>query len=199
MIGLGVFAKPPLAGLVKTRLVPALGAEKAARVYRHCLEHALEVARHSGLDYRLFLSQQSDDALFEGEPTSLQKGGDLGRRMACAMRDLLGSCPGGAIIIGSDCLDMSIGHLQAAARALASHELVLLPAFDGGYALIGCSRDDAELFARVDWGSDRVLRQTLANAERLGYRVSLLETVRDIDTLDDLEHYPELLALVTSS
>ena len=199
MIGLGVFAKPPLAGLVKTRLIPAIGADKAARVYRHCLQHALELARHSGLDYQLFLSQPSDDAMFDAESLRLQKNGDLGRRMACAMHDLLGSNPGGAIIIGSDCLDMSLVHLRAAARALASHELVLLPALDGGFALIGCSRDEPALFARVDWGSGRVLRQTLANADRLGYRVSLLETVRDIDTLEDLEHYPELLALVASS
>ena len=76
---------------------------------------------------------------------------------------------------------------------------MLVPAADGGFVLIGCREANPELFADVRWGSNRVLEQTLANARRLRYRVSLLETVRDIDRLQDLEHYPELLALIASS
>ena len=116
-----------------------------------------------------------------------------------AIRDLLATGTDGAIIIGSGCLDISPGHLLQAARDLADHELVLLPAFDGGYALIGCSNVDPELFRNISWSTDQVLAQTLSRAEKLNYRVSLLETVRDIDTLQDLEQYPELLALIASS
>lgn len=199
MTPVGVFAKPPQPGLVKTRLIPEIGSGKAARVYRFCLEYALELARHSGLDYQLFLSQDSDDELFQEEQYSIQKGGDLGARMLQAFTDLLAGNSDGAIIIGSDCLDLTIGHLQLAAQTLADHELVLLPAVDGGYALIGCTSANPELFKGVAWSTQQVLAQTLANAERLNYRVSLLETVRDIDTLQDLEQYPELLALITSS
>lgn len=199
MIGLGLFAKPPQAGLVKTRLIPALGADKAARVYRYCLEYTLAIARNAGLDYQVYLSQPSDDSLFDNENCALQKSGDLGARMAHAMKDLLGTFRDGAIIIGTDCLDLKAKHLQSAARALANHELVILPAVDGGYALIGCTQAQPELFDEVEWSSEQVLRQTLANAEKLNYRVSLLETVRDIDTLHDLEQYPELLALITST
>ena len=119
--------------------------------------------------------------------------------MLHAFTDLLADNSDGAIIIGSDCLDLTIGHLQAAAQALADHELVLLPAVDGGYALIGCTSANPALFKDVAWSTEQVLAQTLENAERLNYRVSLLETVRDIDTLQDLEQYPELLALITSS
>jgi len=199
MTPVGIFAKPPQPGLVKTRLIPEIGPAKAASVYRFCLEYALELARHSGLDYQLYLSQDSDDELFQEEQYSMQKGRDLGARMLHAFTDLLAANSDGAIIIGSDCLDLTIGHLQAAAQALADHELVLLPAIDGGYALIGCTRVNPELFKDVAWSTEQVLAQTLANAERLNYRVSLLETVRDIDTLQDLEQYPELLALITSS
>ena len=199
MIGLGVFAKPPQAGLVKTRLIPAIGADKAASVYRYCLEYTLELARHSGLDYQVYLSQGSSDAIFENEQCSLQKGDNLGARMMHALKDIHSVQGDGAIIIGTDCLDMEIEHLHSAARALASHELVLLPAVDGGYALIGCTRADPVLFERVEWSTPGVMQQTLANAEKLNYRVSLLETVRDIDTLHDLEHYPELLALIASA
>jgi rSAM/selenodomain-associated transferase 1 len=199
MISVGIFAKPPLPGMVKTRLIPDIGAGKAARVYRYCLEYTLAVVRQSGLDYQLFLSDDSDDPLFQGEAYSLQRGDDLGMRMYHAFRELLEQGTDGALIIGTDCLDLTSMHLQDAARSLADHELVLLPALDGGYALIGCSRIDAALFKQLRWSSDQVYRQTLANAGKLNYRVDSLESVRDIDTLQDLEHYPELLALITSS
>jgi glycosyltransferase A (GT-A) superfamily protein (DUF2064 family) len=74
-----------------------------------------------------------------------------------------------------------------------------LPGYYGGYALIGCTRINPELFSHVHWSSNDVLKQTVSNARNLEYRVSLLETVRDIDTLQDLEQYPELLALIASS
>jgi len=199
MISVGIFAKPPSPGLVKTRLIPDIGADKAARVYRYCLEYTLEVARESGLDFQLYLSEVCDDELLQDEEHFVQKGSDLGTRMFNAIKDMLVMSTDGAIIIGSDCLDICSEHLLQAARALADHELVLLPAFDGGYALIACSDIDPGLFHNVSWSSDQVLKQTLANAKRLNYRVSLLETVRDIDTLHDLEQYPELLALIASS
>ena len=196
---LGIFAKPPRPGLVKTRLIPDIGADNAARVYRYCLEYTLRMARDSGIDYQLYLTEESDDELLRNEPSAIQRGDNLGTRMLNAINELLTRSPDGAIIIGTDCLDIQTSHLQAAAQALASHELVLLPAVDGGYALIGCSKAEPALFDDVAWSSDRVLAQTLANAEKLRYRTSSLETVRDIDTLQDLELYPELLALITSN
>ncbi len=199
MTTLGIFAKPPRPGLVKTRLIPDIGAENAARVYRYCLKHTLRMARDSGIDYQLYLTEESDDELLRDEPFAIQQGGNLGTRMLNAVKELLARSPDGAIIIGTDCLDIRVDHLRSAAQALASHELVLLPAVDGGYALIGCGKAEPALFDDVAWSSDRVLAQTLANAEKLRYRTSSLETVRDIDTLQDLELYPELLALITSN
>lgn len=199
MISIGVFAKPPLAGQVKTRLIPDIGADKAAAVYRYCLEHTLAVVAGCGLDYQVYLSETCDDELLQDEQYALQHGADLGARMYHALRDLLAGSADGALLIGSDCLDLNADLLLRAARELASHELVILPAIDGGYALIGCRMIDPDLFRQVEWSSDGVLEQTLANAQTLGYRVSLLETVRDIDRLQDLEHYPQLLRLITSS
>jgi len=199
MITLGIFARPPVAGAVKTRLIPDIGAERAARVYRYCLEYTLAVARESGLDYQLFLSEDGDDPLFQGEAYSLQKGADLGARMYHAFENLLETGGDGALIIGTDCLDLTPMHLQRAARTLSDHELVLLPALDGGYALIGCTEIEPSLFEGVPWSSEHTGSRTIANAHRLNYRICSLETVRDIDTLQDLEHYPELVSLVTSS
>jgi len=199
VIPVGVFARPPLPGLVKTRLSADIGTAKATLVYRYCLEYALEVARHSGLDYSVYLSQESDEAPFNEERYRLQRGKDLGERMLNALQDMLEEGSPAAMIIGSDCLDLGPDRLQQAAQVLASHELVLVPAVDGGFALIGCREANPELFRSVHWSSSGVLEQTLANAQRLRYRVSLLETVRDIDRLQDLEHYPELRALIASS
>ena len=190
MIPVGVFAKPPLPGLVKTRLVAEIGAGKATRVYRYCLAYTLDLARHSGLDYQLYLSRECEEPLFQDEQYRLQRGGDLGARMINALRDMIDADTRAAIIIGSDCLDLGAAHLQQAAQALSSHELVLAPTADGGFVLIGCREANPDLFKSVAWSSDRVLEQTLANARTLGYRVCLLETVRDIDRLQDLEHYP---------
>ncbi len=199
MSALGVFAKPPRPGLVKTRLGADIGAEKAARIYRYCLEHTLAVAQESGLDYRIFLSEPDDDECFQDEVYTLQRGADLGARMYNALQNLLRDSEHGAILTGSDCIDLTPRHLREAARALNDHELVLSPARDGGYALIGCSQPRPELFSGMEWSTERVLQQTLDRARALDLRVCLLETVRDIDTLADVEHYPELLALVTSS
>jgi rSAM/selenodomain-associated transferase 1 len=199
MIPVGVFAKPPLPGQVKTRLAADIGATRAARVYRYCLEHALDVASGSGLDHQVYLSRECDEPPLRDEQYRLQKGRDLGARMINALRDMIDGDLPAAMIIGSDCLDLDAGHLQRAAQALSDHELVLSPAADGGFVLIGCREANPELFKSVVWGSEEVLEQTLENARALEYRVCLLETVRDVDTLGDLEHYPELLALIASS
>jgi len=195
-----IFAKPPLAGRVKTRLIPDLGVSGATEIYRYCLNYTLDLLRQSGLEYQIWLSEKSRDPIFQSESYSLQKGENLGFRMFQAISSQLakhGMETPGVILIGSDCLDMTLDHLLQASEALNSHDMVLLPAFDGGYALIGCRKIDARLFANVDWGSDGVLQQTLKNARTLKYRVSILETVRDIDTLDDVNHYTELKSLVS--
>jgi rSAM/selenodomain-associated transferase 1 len=197
-----LFAKPPVAGRVKTRLIPDLGQSLATDIYRYCLDYALRLVRQTNIDYQIWLSEDSHDPLFIGELYHLQQGADLGSRMLSAIQSQLqhGTTEACAVIlIGSDCLDLTPAHLQQAIDSLVSDDLVLLPTFDGGYALIGCRRIDTRLFANVEWGGNQVLQQTLGNAQSLNYRVSVLETVRDIDTLQDVNHYAELMSLITSS
>jgi glycosyltransferase A (GT-A) superfamily protein (DUF2064 family) len=100
------------------------------------------------------------------------------------------------ILIGSDCLELTFSHLQQAAEALNYSDIALLPTLDGGFALIACRKVDARLFADVEWSSSQVLDQTLKNARNLNHSVKLLETVRDIDTLHDVNHYAELKSLI---
>ena len=198
MTALAVFAKPPKPGLVKTRLIPDIGADRATAVYRHCLQHALDVAYESGLEHYIYLTETSDDSQLQGPPHKLQTGVSLGDRMQNSLKEMLEQSDS-AIIIGSDCLDISVHHIERAARALSSFDLVLLPAYDGGYALIGSRHADTALFDNVDWSTSRVLRQTLDNATALGWNTNQLEMVRDIDTLQDIEHYPELLELIATN
>lgn len=194
---LGVFAKPPEAHKVKTRLIPDVGAENATQVYRQCLQHALDIARASKLECCCFLTELSDDPVFGDHEKRLQHGADLGERMMNAFEAMLEQHDA-AIIVGTDCLDMRPEHLQQAAGLLRESDLVIQPVYDGGYSLIGCKEVDRSLFAQVKWSTESVLSQTVSNAEKLDYQVSLLETVRDIDTFDDLKQYPQFSALVVN-
>lgn len=197
-IELGVFAKPPEAHKVKTRLIPDIGAKPATEVYRQCLQHALNVAAASHLGYCCYLTELSDEPVFKGLEQRLQYGPDLGERMLNAFDEMLGNHEA-AIIIGTDCLDMTAVHLQQAARVLEQSDLVIQPVYDGGYSLIGCRKIDRSIFDGVQWSTEDVLSRTLQNAERLGFQVTLLDTVRDIDTLDDLKQYPQFSTLIADS
>jgi rSAM/selenodomain-associated transferase 1 len=130
-------------------------------------------------------------------PCYTQQGLGLGARMLFAIESQLSLQPGETVVlIGSDCLDLNQNHFDLAFIALATNDIVLLPTFDGGFALIGCRVIDPLLFANVEWSTSQVLAKTLANAKKLNYQVHLLEMVRDIDTLSDLGHYSELLSII---
>jgi rSAM/selenodomain-associated transferase 1 len=194
-----LFAKPPVAGKVKTRLIPDIGVDNATRVFNYCLQYALDQVRASGLVYQIWLSEASQDSIFRREAYHLQQGVDLGSRMLFAIASQLSIQPQGdeqVVLIGSDCLDLGQHHFADAFSALATNDIVLLPTQDGGFALIGCRVIDPQLFAKVEWSTSRVLQQTIDNARLLNYRVHLLGMVRDIDTLSDLGHYPALLSII---
>ncbi|MCP4187707.1 MAG: glycosyltransferase [Gammaproteobacteria bacterium] len=192
-----VFARPPVAGKVKTRLIPDLGADKATAVYRYCLRQTLNLLKSSKLDFEIWLSEAGTDPIFTQHSYQLQQGADLGARMYHALYHRLSSHPHDSVIlIGTDCLDLNHNHFTASIDALKTYDLVLLPCFDGGFAMIGCRKIEPSIFAGVEWGSRQVLQQTLRNAKALDYKTRILETVRDIDTLSDLNHYPALRKLV---
>lgn len=194
-----IFAKPPVKGKVKTRLIADLGELVATDIYRYCLDYTLNLVRQSGLDYQIWLSEDSSDPIFQGEAYNLQQGTELGSRMLQAISSQLQRQTTDnpkIILIGSDCLDMTLDHFQQAIEALCSHDIALLPALDGGYALIACGKIESQLFADVDWSTASVFEQTLKNARTMEYRVSVLESVRDIDTLQDVNHYAELKSLL---
>ncbi|MGC3874732.1 TIGR04282 family arsenosugar biosynthesis glycosyltransferase [Halomonas sp. GXIMD04776] len=192
---LAILAKAPLPGQVKTRLIPRLGAEAAARLHRHLVWQTLEtaVAATAAESITLWTS-----LAFPGEPEHAffdicrahfgihlrpQPEEDLGLRMQAA----LAAMPGPGLVIGSDCPMLDTALLQQCQAALASSECVLLPAEDGGYALVGACLADPRLFQDIDWGTERVLAQTIARLQELGWSYACPARVWDLDRPADLE------------
>ena len=174
-----VFARPAVPGRAKTRLIPRLGAWRAARLHARLTERAVRTARAARCGrVELHIKQQ--------------KGRDLGERMLRAFEKALRRYRV-VILIGTDCPMLKPADLGRAARLLrGACDAVLAPAEDGGYALIGLKKVRKALFAGIDWGSGTVLRETLANLQSFNWRCRLLRTVWDLDRPEDLERFRAL-------
>lgn len=182
-----IFARWPEPGMVKTRLALEIGDEAAARIYRRLLDHTLNSARASGVPVELrvtgaeperFAAELGRDLLIAD-----QGHGDLGERLARV------DTP--ALIIGSDLPGLTPDLLRAAAAALASREVVIGPARDGGYWLIGLSKAAPWLFTDMAWSTPAVLPETLARLDARGIAPVLLPELADIDEPEDLASWPE--------
>ncbi len=187
-----VFARAPVAGAAKTRLIPLLGAEGAAALQGRLLRHALKTAR-AAAPPRLELWCAPDAAHPAlaaaaqncGATLHVQQGVDLGARMAYAFAEALQRAPF-ALCIGSDCPALTAHHLHRAAAALrAGNDAVFVPAEDGGYALVGLSRHEPGLFADIGWGSAQVMQQTRERLRACAMRWQELDTLWDVDRPED--------------
>ena len=167
-----VFAKAPLAGQAKTRLIPRLGAWRAARLHERLTRHAVRTALLTGDDVEVHGTR--GHAFFRSleVPFRLQRGRDLGERMHRAF-----SRNPGAILIGTDCPELTPADLRRAARFLsAGYDAVLAPAQDGGYALIGLKKSSMEFFRGIAWSGERVYGDTVARLA--GYRTVVIDPRR---------------------
>jgi uncharacterized protein len=187
-----VFAREPVAGMAKTRLIPALGEEGAARLARAMLGHALIEAAAANLGSVELVGDPHPDAWevpVRGVATSAQVGADLGERMGKAVARIL-ALGGRVIVTGTDCPGLDAARIAEAARALDSCDVAIIPATDGGYVLIGFARFDPAIFTGVEWGREAVLAATLANIEALGWSPWQGDPLPDIDDPEDLKHAP---------
>ncbi|MCA1685130.1 MAG: TIGR04282 family arsenosugar biosynthesis glycosyltransferase, partial [Planctomycetia bacterium] len=191
-----VFTRFPEPGKVKTRLIRRLGAAGAADLHRELTAHALTsasvLAARSGVCVEVRFDGGSEEAMRtcfgEGVSYRPQGEGDLGERMARSAGDALGEGVPRVVLIGSDCPGVSPEILGRAFDLLAedSGRVVLGPALDGGYYLIGMSRRRPELFRGIAWGTEHVFRQTEAAARESGYPLRTLEPLADVDRPEDL-------------
>jgi len=191
-----LFAKAPVAGRVKTRLIPALGADGAAALARRMLDHALNIAGEADVgSLELCASPAPTHPDWQNIPlpagieTSDQGDGDLGVRMGRAAQRGLANGQS-VLLIGADCPALGVQHLRTAAAALKTDDAVLLPARDGGYLLLGLKTHAASLFEDMPWSTAQVAELTLARMTALGWRVTVLDALPDIDRPEDLIHLP---------
>ncbi|MBJ6142089.1 TIGR04282 family arsenosugar biosynthesis glycosyltransferase [Hymenobacter sp. BT559] len=193
-----IFAREPILGRVKTRLAADIGPEAALATYRELLAVTAAAVRAAQVPATVWLAEApATTALglpasaarpeWPGLPWRVQPpAGLLGERMAHAFAEAFASGAGHVVIIGTDCPGLTADLLRQAFAQLATHDLVVGPATDGGYYLLGVNELHASLFANKQWSTDTVLATTLADAEHLGLRVAQLPTLADVDSGADL-------------
>lgn len=189
MTHIAVFARAPVAGACKTRLIPALGAEAAARLHESLVRHALAVAVASDVGpVTLWCAPDAGHPFFaqcaraHGVALAAQPESDLGARMLAAFE----AAAGPLLLMGADCPSITERHLRACARALEESDAVFLPAEDGGYGLVGARRPCPGIFSGIDWGTDRVMAQTRAALRRTQLTWREPAVVWDVDWPADL-------------
>lgn len=190
---LAVFTRFPSPGTTKTRLIPKLGPGGAATLHRQMTERVIAQAKkfcnQSCTELEIHFDGGSIDTMNEwlGPHTFVrQKEGSLGERMEFTFRRAFTSGVSKAIIIGTDCPGLTSDILHQAITALDNNTLVLGPAFDGGYYLIGLAAPCPALFTDIAWGTPTVFAQTMARAQSL--TVHHLPFLHDIDHPEDLAH-----------
>jgi len=189
-----IFARAPIPGQAKTRLIAKLGAWGAARLQARLTERALQTAIASGCGpvelhgtpgarHPFFLKERRRF----GVALRRQSGRDLGERMHCALRAALRRHRY-ALLIGVDAPELRAADLRRALRLLRSGcDVVIAPAEDGGYALIACRRAPRPIFERIEWGGNEVSARTVERLARLRLRWRALRTVWDVDRPEDVE------------
>lgn len=193
-----IFSKAPVVGQVNTRLVPYITAEQAAALHEEFTHDRLRMCTAAGLsDVQLWCSPSTEHDFFTeceqryGVRLHSQNGNDLGERMSDALKTMLGRYSR-IIIIGTDAPALEIDTIDAVVDELGQKDVVLVPAEDGGYVLLGASRYHEDLLKDVPWGKEGVLACTVRNIERLGLEYSLLGQCWDVDRPEDLERYMAL-------
>ncbi|MBD2497616.1 TIGR04282 family arsenosugar biosynthesis glycosyltransferase [Nostoc sp. FACHB-280] len=196
-----IFTRYPEPGKTKTRLIPALGSVGAANLQQQMTEYTLlqvaELQKAIGVSVEVRFAGGSLELMQDWLGWELfyasQGEGDLGTRMARSLVDAFRKNAEYVIIIGTDCPGVTSLILATAFQELQTVDLVLGPAIDGGYYLIGARRFIPKLFANIDWGTSQVLQQTVNIAAELGISSIYLPTLADVDRPEDLHVWQEVV------
>jgi uncharacterized protein len=191
-----VFAKAPIAGFAKTRLIPALGAQGAAALAHTMLQHTLNKALAAQIGtVELCVDPATSDPVWQtfdlpAQITwSAQGVGDLGVRMARAAQRAI-NAGDAVLLIGTDCPDLSISMLQETAQALGTHDASIVPTFDGGYCSLGLRRFHSQCFDNIPWSTNVVAALTLERLKELNWQVKVHPPLHDIDESADIQWLP---------
>lgn len=191
-----IFAKAPLPGFAKTRLIPVLGPEGAAKLARRMLQQTLASAVDAEIGSvelcvtpNFISSAWKGVDVARGVEVSTQGEGDLGARLAHAAKRAL-EHEGQVLLIGTDCIEMSAQLLREAAVALKHKDAVIHPVADGGYALLGLTKFQSSLFSNMAWSTDSVTRETIERIGQLGWSLEVGALLHDVDEPEDLKRVP---------
>ncbi len=192
-----IFARQPVPGKVKTRLIPALGIDNATRLYVQMLHQTINTAVNSHLaDILLYITAESEPQYFLSNPLTskiklqIQQGNNLGEKMLNALEQTLLKYKR-AVLIGSDCPFLNADILHAAMLALNTDKadrntMVFSPSLDGGYVLVGASQVCRDVFKDIAWGTGLVMPQTRSALKKQQIQWCELKKLQDIDTAEDL-------------
>lgn len=187
-----IFQKNAVLGKVKTRLGASIGDQKALEIYRWLTDYTHQQVKGLKVDKFLFYSDfiptQPDHDL-DGYHFEVQSGENLGERMSNAFAFLFAKGYKSVVIIGTDCPYLKTEDLNKAFMHLSNTDLIIGPAKDGGYYLIGMRQFFPEIFKNITWSTARVLEQTLNQADSFGIDYEFLKILSDIDTLEDWQQF----------
>lgn len=195
-----IFVKNLVPGMVKTRLAEDVGMFLALDVYQELVNHTAKTVRKVEADKMVFYSEYVEvEDVFEGEDFdyAVQEGNTLGERMANAFRMAFDKGYSRVTIIGSDCYALKKKHLEEAFDQLEINDVVVGPAKDGGYYLLGLNGPRPELFEGKTYSHDKVFDELMAEVKRMALECHVMETLNDIDTLEDLKGTP-LMRIIES-
>jgi rSAM/selenodomain-associated transferase 1 len=186
-----IFTRNPILGKVKTRLAKSVGNEIALEIYQFLLNKTREVTLNIPADKVVFYSEEItnkdiwDATIYKKE---LQKGTDLGAKMSNAFKTCFKNGYEKVLLIGSDLFDLEEFHIHEAFEKLEKNDVVIGPALDGGYYLLGLKKMHPKIFMNKKWGTASVRENTLKNLEKVN--VHLLPILNDVDVIEDIKHHP---------
>lgn len=186
-----IFTRNPELGKVKTRLAASIGDQNALEIYVQLLEHTKKVALETPYDKQVLYSEAiNPNDMWEAASfqKKLQVGEDLGDRMYNAFQGGFNAGYEKIIIIGSDLIALESSDISTAISKLDDNDIVIGPAEDGGYYLLGMKKVPENIFSNKEWGTDTVLADTLLDISNLKYH--LLKEKNDIDTYEDIKNIP---------
>lgn len=189
-----IFQKNAALGKVKTRISVDVGDEAAMDIYQQLVSHTHEVCESVPVQKFLFYSDflPEDISIFSQEyKFEVQSGNDLGSRMENAYQRVFAKGFEKIIILGTDCGELENRNVVKAFELLDAHEVVIGPARDGGYYLLGMKKMIADLFQEIPWSSEKVLFLTMEKLERQAISYELLEILSDVDRIEDWEKLKE--------